>query len=211
MKKISIIRTCVFFILGIFLASSASATLITNGDFSRGLRGWKSDGDVTKAKGRGVPKMDGKFARIGFTDDEYPKSRLWQNFDVSGINKIQISFDWFFAYLDDTKKPKDVFASILQERDSKPFQKIEVYTVLTNDTDPSVDEQIQSGFFSGIFDVSGFDGKARLRFQLSENAGVLSRVGIDNVNVSPVPEPTTVLLFGAGLAGLLAAQRRKKK
>ena len=35
-----------------------------------------------------------------------------------------------------------------------------------------------------------------------------SRVAIDNVHVNPVPEPTTVLLLGLGLAGLGFARRR---
>jgi hypothetical protein len=33
---------------------------------------------------------------------------------------------------------------------------------------------------------------------------------IDNIAVAPVPEPTTMLLFGAGLAGLAAMIRRKR-
>lgn len=35
--------------------------------------------------------------------------------------------------------------------------------------------------------------------------------GIGTVNPSEVPEPSTLLLFGAGLAGLLGARRRNKK
>ncbi len=34
--------------------------------------------------------------------------------------------------------------------------------------------------------------------------------GTINLNTDPVPEPTTMLLFGAGVAGLVGVTRRKR-
>ncbi|TKB07291.1 PEP-CTERM sorting domain-containing protein [Desulforhopalus sp. IMCC35007] len=210
MKKINIIRTCVLSILSIFLVSSASATLITNGDFSSGLSGWQTSGDVTV--GTAGPGMDGDFALISFSNDISPVSRLWQNFDVSGLNQIQITFDWFFEYTDNSRNSNDVFVSILKDLDSSPVQNITLDRLRTNATPRSDKTNLFSGTFNGLIDVSEFDSDARLQFRVTDNNGFLgSWAGIDNVSVSPVPEPTTILLFGAGLAGLIAVQRRKQK
>jgi len=210
MKKKNIIRTCVLSILSIFLVSSASANLITNGDFSSGLSGWNTRGDVTV--GTAGPGMDGDFALIGFDDGPAANNRLWQNFDVSGLNQIQVSFDWFFEYLDNESNRNDVFLSILKDLDSAPVENITLDELKTNATPRSNEANLFSGTFSRLIDVSEFDTDARLQFRLTErNGDVYSWAGIDNVNVSPVPEPTTILLFGAGLAGLIAVQRRKQK
>lgn len=95
------------FIAAILWSGTATATLINNGDFeSEDLTGWKYRNDVTatnrtdvftQSLGTDVSSslgLDGYFASIGF-DDGPLKTRLWQNFDVSGSSKFKISFDWF--------------------------------------------------------------------------------------------------------------------
>lgn len=211
--KTNIIKTLC--IVSIFWAGSATASLLTNGDFETGnLNGWKYNGDVTVQSSGNIfdssQGMDRFFAGLSFGNVK--RGRLWQNFDVSGYSTIKVSFDWVFDFSDQADKD-DVFVSILKDTGGSSVNNITLQELKTSGDREDPQSQLFFGSFNGIVDVSGFDTtNTRLQFNLTEKNGALySRVGIDNVNVSPVPEPTTVLLFGAGLAGLIAVQRRKKK
>lgn len=209
-------------LLSLFFTSSASATLITNGDFGTGgLDGWRTSGDVnvvatgdagsifTSAEG-----MDGNFAAIGFGDSG-PASRIWQNFDVSGIDRVHITFDWVFDFADGSNNTNDVFISILRDFDGSSVNNITLSRLQTDGRRRTPDSQTLFGTFDDFIDISDFNtDRARLQFRLTENNGNLfSRAGIDNVSVAaaPVPEPSTILLFGAGLAGLVAVRRKRQK
>ena len=58
-------------------------------------------------------------------------------------------------------------------------------------------------FFSTAFDPDGFQDQ----FQIDN----VSFGAEEAVNPAPVPEPATLVLFGSGVAGLLAAARRRKR
>ncbi len=53
--------------------------------------------------------------------------------------------------------------------------------------------------------LSGFNNLTSVVFSTTDDSG------IDNINVTPVPEPATMLLFGAGLAGVAMKVRKRRK
>lgn len=57
--------------------------------------------------------------------------------------------------------------------------------------------------------ISGMVNFAVADFPITDNTGGIS-LRVDPVNNSPVPEPSTMLLLGGGIAGLVAARRLRR-
>jgi hypothetical protein len=64
--------------------------------------------------------------------------------------------------------------------------------------------------FFDTFYIAGIDGSTGIDF-MGDGKHDLSHVRLWNANPNPVPEPTTMLLFGAGLVGLAGFGRKKFK
>jgi len=69
--------------------------------------------------------------------------------------------------------------------------------------------------FSGVADVSYSPGEARVHFGLASSSGT-AEFYVDEIRAyeivsDPIPEPTTMLLLGSGLIGLIAFRRKVRK
>ena len=83
-----------------------------------------------------------------------------------------------------------------------------LFNVLAPFVDPNPDP---NPFTSYAFDITGLvggGGTFDLRFGQVDNQ-LFFNMGVDNVSISAVPEPSTILLLGSGLAGLVAWRIRK--
>jgi len=218
MKKFLMVLCAVVLVFGMF--GSASANLISNGDFETGdLTGWTTSGvvDVVNPATPSLPDwlasvqgMDDNFALIGWGTGS-GESSLSQSFTVSGTTSINLAFDYAFDFFDINFLKDDTFLAI---------------TTYTGDVAGAVTMlDISSsliganyGHYEQTFDLDPtWVLDAEMSFTLSEvggsfwEAGTFSMAGIDNVNVNtaPVPEPSTILLMGAGLFGLVGYNRKR--
>ena len=224
MKKFLTFLCAVTLVLG--LVGTASANLITNGDFNADLNGWTTNGDVRIANTAGISGpfaiaqgMDGKYALLGLKNTD-GKSTLRQDFDVTGLDKLAISFNWAFDYWDNSASADDTFLSFVRQ-DGRPAHKITLIDLETKGTSfRNPDNGMAYGSYNEVIDISGYTtDDARLIFRLMEESdsyywtGTASVAGIDNVNVTaaPVPEPSTILLMGIGLLGLVGYSRKRSK
>ena len=210
MKKILMLLSTVILIFG--MLDTASANLITNGDFETGhLTGWTHSGDVDVVKfspssflGRWakVQGMNGYFALLG-GDTSSGNSTLSQNFTVSGATSIRLAFDYAFDYLDFNLSDSDTFMA-LTTYTGDVVGKITMLDLSSSCIGANY------GHYEKTFDLDpAWTLNASMSFKLSEVGGwTCSVVGIDNVNVAPVPEPATILLVGIGLIGFATYSRK---
>ena len=97
-------------------AGSASANLITNGDFEDNggsLDGWDVTTGIDIAQAGAITDiqgMNGHYALFGLRTSS-DNSTLRQDFEVQGIDELTVSFDWAFDVVDWDETADDTFLS----------------------------------------------------------------------------------------------------
>jgi hypothetical protein len=223
MEKILLVVTVLIF----GLVGSASANLIENGDFNDGFADWTTNGDVRIADAdtndiggllASAQGMVGKYALLGLGTSE-GTSTLQQDFAITGINEVTISFNWAFDYWDFSFTADDTFLALVRDVGEDPVMSISLLDLTSGNNTSNIGLDFAYGYYSETIDISDFSsGDSRVVFSLIEERsggcwdGTLSIAGIDNVEVTgtaPVPEPGTMLLMGLGIAGFVGCNRKR--
>jgi hypothetical protein len=220
MKKLLGFLCAVTLVFGM-VGNASALQLLTNGDFETGdFTGWDAPGNVqiidfddTTLSGAiadfvaAAQGMDDYFALFGAGSNSEEAS-LSQDFTLSNISEVTISFNWAFDYWDWSPQQNDTFVSLFT------IEGISVIDVTLLDLQSSFPGGITSGYFEQTYDLTSYGfTDADICFTLTEanTNWTNSLAGIDNVSVTgaPVPEPATILLMGTGLLGIVAFGRKR--
>lgn len=210
------------------MTGSAMALPFTNGDFETGdLSGWQLTRftDASEATVVNSPDvMTGYYAKLNDSDSNGIAS-IYQSFDIDpSATFVDISFDYYFDGEDTASWYSDVFLSTFAFKSGDNYTgwldlfdwDLKINTIVTSNGTLGSKVSYSTTYAISLVDESP---NAMIQFGLFESDGWCfdktdTWLGVDNIQVSttaPVPEPATMLLFGAGLVGLAGVRAKRMK
>lgn len=200
---------------GSFASAQASILLLSeNFDNINALPGWVRTNQSTPGGSGWFQGNDGIFVAQSGVDNSYiAGSFLNAGRDVNGVSTIN---NWLIT---------PTFSTELAG---------EVTFWVKHDVDPSFDDFFTYGISSGSantasfavgglvkantdwtqysfnFAANGAGSVGRFAINYRGDADTSNYIGIDTLTVTSVPEPTTLMILGAGLLGLVSLRRRRK-
>jgi len=194
---------------------AGAATVLIDDNFDGGLGDWTLTNSVQIAQAGTFANLQGmtdNFALLGLGTTSNFHGLSQTVFAPPTTTKLTVSFDWAFDFVD-LSLANDAFVSVITDNRGVTRSLVDINS--------GSGAAAVFGFFFQEFnlpELAAKGGNITIAFGLLEDPTVFTNsiAGVDDVfinaeaAVAPVPIPTTLILFGSGLVGMVGLRRRKK-